>query len=237
MPGYTDRNRDYGVMLHGVVGCDGEWSYMATVTNGDGPVRRNILDQTTNDNYAYSGRINWDVKGHCGYEEGALRQHDCEWVASVGAWAYYYTDVLRDKPHTDWANRFCWGVDGQAGYGGWSLTAAYSRAKFDKSDVGTDLDGYSYLVQLGFLLPDTAWEVAARYDRYNFDSGASTLGATEVAGAINYYIDGHSDKVTLDASHITSDNDGNVQADIYAGYSVTGSSDAWLIRLQWQLAL
>jgi len=59
----------------------------------------------------------------------------------------------------------------------------------------------------------------------------------EIAGAINYYVDGHSDKVTLDASHITSDNDGNRQADAYAGYSVTFNSDAWLIRLQWQLAL
>src|SRR5262245_39455335 len=38
MPGYTDRNRDYGVMVHGVLGCDGDFSYMFTVTNGDGPV-------------------------------------------------------------------------------------------------------------------------------------------------------------------------------------------------------
>ena len=25
MPGYTDRNRDYGFMVHGALGCDGEW--------------------------------------------------------------------------------------------------------------------------------------------------------------------------------------------------------------------
>src|SRR5207249_4194033 len=37
LPGYSDRNRDYGIMLHGVVGCDGDWSYLITVTNGDGP--------------------------------------------------------------------------------------------------------------------------------------------------------------------------------------------------------
>src|SRR5204863_677500 len=99
MPGYTDRNRDYGFMVHGAIGCDGEWSYMVTVTNGDGPVRRNVLDPFTNDNLAYSARVNWDIKGHCGYEEGALRQHECQLVASVGAWGYWYTDVLIDKPH------------------------------------------------------------------------------------------------------------------------------------------
>src|SRR5262249_27110849 len=35
LPGYTDRNRDYGIMIHGSLGCDGEWSYLLTVTNGD----------------------------------------------------------------------------------------------------------------------------------------------------------------------------------------------------------
>src|SRR5204863_2986114 len=30
MTGWTDRNRDYGVMLHGVLGCDGQFSYLAT---------------------------------------------------------------------------------------------------------------------------------------------------------------------------------------------------------------
>src|SRR5436190_1002178 len=134
MPGYSDRNRDYGFMVHGSIGCDGEWSYLVTVTNGDGPVRRNILDQFTNDNLAYSARVNWDIKGHMGYEEGALRQHDCGWVASVGAWAHYYTDVLFDKSHTNWADRLCWGVDAAVGYGSWSLTAAYSAVTFDQSD-------------------------------------------------------------------------------------------------------
>jgi hypothetical protein len=237
MPGYTDRNRDYGVMVHGSIGCDGEWSYLATVTNGDGPVRRNILDQNTNDNFAYSGRINWDIMGHMGYEEGALKQHECEWVASLGAWAYDYVDVLRDKPHTHYADRLDYGVDGAAGYGSWSFTGAYSHVTFDKSDVGVDIKGYSWLAQLGFLVPDTAWELAARYDRYSFDSGGSTFGATEWGGVVNYYVDGHSDKVSLDFSYITSDNNGNRQADVYAGYGVTGSSNAWLLRLQWQLAL
>jgi hypothetical protein len=106
--GYTDRNRDYGVMFHGVLGCDGAFSYLATITNGDGPVTRNVLDQGSNDNLAYSARINWDIKGHMGYEEGALRQTDCGWAASVGAWAHYYSDARSHNPFEKFADRLTW---------------------------------------------------------------------------------------------------------------------------------
>ena len=249
VPGYTDRNRDYGVMLHGVVGCDEAWSYLVTVTNGDGPVKRNILDQTTNDNLAYAARVNWDVKGHMGYEEGALRQHSCEWVASVGAWGYFYTDVLQDKSHTNFGNRTIWGVDAAAGYGGWSLTAAYTNTTIDESDLITgSVDGWSWLAQVGYLFPNSAWEVAARYSAYEdagSASGSQTFGGDEWAGAVTYYIDGHSDKVTLDVAYVLSNDDGNIVSDVYAGYSAgvrgtTGGnfqSDGILVRLQWQLAL
>ena len=54
---------------------------------------------------------------------------------------------------------------------------------------------------------------------------------------MNYYIDGHADKVTLDAAFIQADDDGNFMADTYAGYNATCDSDAMLLRLQWQLAL
>ena len=172
-----------------------------------------------------------------GYEEGALKQHDCEWVASAGAWVYDYVDVSRDKPHTNWADRLNWGVDAAVGYGSWSFTGAYSTVVFDQSDVGVDWDGYSWMAQIGYLFADTAFEIAARYDVYSVDVGTSTFGATEWGVAINYYIDGHADKVTLDLSNIAAEDDGNLQADTYAGYNVTNDGDAWLLRLQWQLAL
>ena len=55
--------------------------------------------------------------------------------------------------------------------------------------------------------------------------------------AVNYYIDGHADKVTLDAAFISAEQGGNFLADTYAGYSVTNLGGATLLRLQWQLAL
>ena len=35
MPGWTDRNRDYGLAFHGALGCDGQVQYLVTVTNED----------------------------------------------------------------------------------------------------------------------------------------------------------------------------------------------------------
>jgi hypothetical protein len=240
MPGYSDRNRDYGVAVHGALGCDGEWSYLLTVTNGDGPVRRNVLDGTTSDDLAYSARVNWDIKGHMGYEEGALRQTECGWVASLGAWAHYYADARRHHPFLKYADRLTWGVDAAAGYGGWSMTAAYSAFKFSSfPGTNNEVKGYSYLGQLGYLFPNTAWEIAARYSLYHVDSDfiATTPGAYEFGGVINYYIDGHSNKLSLDVSWIKVNDDFNFLADTYAGYNATSTSDAVLVRFQWQLAL
>ena len=35
---------------------------------------------------------------------------------------------------------------------------------------GVDFSAYSYLIQLGYLFPDTAWELAARYSRHNLEN-------------------------------------------------------------------
>src|SRR5262245_3734609 len=34
MPGYTDRNRDYGFAFHGALGCDDQWRHLLTRRNG-----------------------------------------------------------------------------------------------------------------------------------------------------------------------------------------------------------
>jgi hypothetical protein len=237
MPGWYGRNYDYGFMVHGVLGCDGQFSYMATVTNGDGIEHRNVLDGYTGNNLAYSARVNWDFMGHMGYEEGALRQTECGWVGAVGAWIHYYADSFQHNPFTKYADRLTWGVDAALGWGGFSMTAAYSMASWDFAS-GSDTDLSTWLVQVGYLFPGTAWEIAARYSAYSVDE--EDVGAYELAGAVSYYIDGHADKVTLDVAWISPEDDGNVlynDYDVYPAYWSTGDSDGLLVRLQWQLAL
>ncbi len=233
MPGFSDRNRDYGFLLHGAFGCDGEWQYMVGVTNGDGIVHRNVLDGETSDCFAYSARVNWDIKGHLGYEEGALRSQACSWAASIGAWAHYYTDHETENPFSKFADRLTWGVDAAFAWGGFSFTAAYSAVDWEPP-VGSSFEATSYLIQAGYLFPGTAWEIAARYSAY--ETGDNDVSAEEIGVAVNYYIDGHADKVTLDAAMITSD-DVNFLGSLYPGYAPSFDSDAVLVRLQWQLAL
>jgi hypothetical protein len=241
MPGYSDRNRDYGIMVHGALGCDGEWQYMATVTNGDGPVKRNVIDGRTDDPLAYSARINWDIKGHMGYEEGALKQRSCDWSAAVGAWVHYYVDHFVENSITHYADRMAYGVDAAFGMGGFSFTAAYNMWDYEENVVASFDEGSSYFAQLGYLFPDSAWEIAARYGGYTTDHTFDfQCGATEWGVAVNYYIDGHANKLTWDATFISGnadDGDINEFGDVYAGYSPTFDTDGMLIRFQWQLAL
>ncbi len=248
MPGYTDRNRDHGFMVHGVFGCNNEFSYMVAVTNGDGGDSiRNVLDHSTSDNLAYSGRLNWAFLNAIGYEEGALRQQTCQWYGEVGVWGHYYAD-RRDKPHTTVADKIRYGADLALGYGGWSFTAAYTMGEDDDiGGAGPAVEYSAWLVQLGYHFPGTAWEVAARASSYDTDPDAGVVGnafgngaVTEFAFAINYYLNGHGNKLSLDASFISGDDVGSALIwDAYAGYanSLNGEEDAILIRFQWQLAL
>ena len=254
MPGYTDRNRDHGLALHGAFGCKNEWSYLVTVTNGDGGDSiRNVIDVRTSDNLAYSARLNWAFLNPIGYQEGALRNSTCNWYGEVGAWAYYYAD-RSDRAHVTTSDALRYGIDVALGYGGWSFTAAYNVGS-DDFTTGT-VDHAAYLVQLGYHFPGTAWELAARYDAYDSDnpSGVAALqqmpagngSVAEFAFGVNYYLNGHGNKLSLDASFVSGDDVGSrLLFDPLAGYpapangAATQGADGYgmLIRFQWQLAL
>jgi hypothetical protein len=246
MPGYTDRNRDHGFMVHGAVGCNKEFSYMVAVTNGDGGDSiRNVLDPLTSDNLAFSGRLNWAFLNAIGYTEGATRFNTCTWYGEIGAWAHYYAD-RQDMPHVTIADRLAIGGDLALGYGGFSFTGAFTYYNWDAPINAQDEDWIIVLAQLGYHFPDTAWEIAARWSYYDrtigTGAGAPNPNTSEIAGAINYYLNGHGNKLTLDFSYISATANGNVgggYSDVYAGVPLGYGSngDNFLVRFQWQLAL
>jgi hypothetical protein len=251
MPGYTDRNRDHGVAFHGVFGCKNDWSYLLTVTNGDGGDSiRNVIDQRTSDNLAYSGRLNWAFLNPIGYQEGALRQTTCNWYGELGVWGYYYAD-RDDLPHTQITNATRFGADLALGYGGFSFTGAFTLGS-DKNAAGGKVNYTAYLAQLGYHFPGTAWEIAARYDGYNVDQKTPAFGGNfgggavhEIAFALNYYLNGHGNKLSLDWSLVSGSDAASVLIfDPYTGYpgasGATGTGNdsyGMLFRFQWQLAL
>ena len=257
MPGYTDRNRDLGIALHGTLGSECNLDYLLTITNGDGgDAIRNVLDPRTSDNLAYSFRLNWAFAKLLGYQEGALRQETCGWYGEVGAWAHYYED-RRDKTHTVFADAIRWGLDLAVGYGGFSFTGAVTVASTELVPDTDDVNYLAILAQIGYHFPGTAWEVAARYSSYDVDNGVPFAplprsqhplpdgGVSEIAVAVNYYVNGHGNKLTLDASLVSgSDARSRLLLDPYAGYpgprgnaGQGGDDFGLLLRFQWQLAL
>ena len=150
-------------------------------------------------------------------------------------------DALQHRPYGKYADRLTWGLDAAFVWGGLSATAAYSALTWDDEDSVVSPffeDGFSYLVQVGYLFPGTAWEIAGRWSALTFNHpGGDDESASEYGFAVNYYIDGHADKVTLDVAFISGEENGHELADTYAAYLPTGDGDGMLVRLQWQLAL
>lgn len=251
-PGMTDRNRDYGMMLHGAFGCKNEWQYMLAVTNGDGGDGiRNVMNPMTSDNLMYSGRLNWAFLEPIGYTEGATRFESCEWYGEVGVWGSYYADRI-DMPHTKMGNRLMLGGDLALGFGGFSFTGAFTYFKFSDSDlrgIGSPFNDEKWLVglaQIGYLFPGSSWEIAGRLSGYQRTitrvTGDIKPKTYAAAGVINYYLNGHANKLSLDFTWIKGKADGlqgGGYYDVYSGVPLGYGSDgtSFLFRFQWQLAL
>jgi len=253
MPGYTDRNRDHGLMVHGRIGVRDAWSYLVTVTNGDGADGvRDVLDDRTGSDLAVSARVNHAFRDPIGYEEGALGQVACRTQGEVGAWAWYEGGRAGVSPD---AVRL--GVDVAWGRAGLSFTGAATWGR-DEFSSGDRVDYTAYLVQVGYHVPRSPWEVAARWSRYAVDNpGVAALplagqqqplgdgAVSEFAVALNHYLGGYGNKIGLDVAYVQGhDGAATLLFDPLTGYpgsvGATGRGDAGqgvLVRFQWQLAL
>ena len=241
-------------MIHGAFGCNNEWQYMFAVTNGDGGDSiRNVLNPLTSDNLMYSGRLNWAFLEPIGYTEGATRFKSCTWYGEIGVWGSYYADRI-DMPHIAIGDRLIGGVDFALGYGGFSFTAGFTYFSFQDSEYPNfpfqDETAYMVLAQAGYLFPDTSWEIAARWSYYvrTIDADGVQYTAdqepttTEFAAVVNYYLNGHGNKLQLDFTWIDAESDGFAGGGYYdtypgvpLGFGSNGSH--FLVRFQWQLAL
>ena len=177
------------------------------------------------------------------------------WYGEMGIWGSYYADRVDGGrsvlwPHTAMYDRLMAGFDIALGYGGFSLTGAFTYGKMEGSDIGiahfSDDEWMLFLVQAGYLFPGTAWEIAARWSGYSrktsYATGALEPTTQTIALGINYYLNGHANKLTLDGTYIMASADGIAGGgyyDMYSGVPLGFNSDdnSFLLRFQWQLAL
>ena len=105
-----------------------------------------------------------------------------------------------------------------------------------------DPEATAILLQLGYMFPGTAWEIAARWSTVDVDLGGGSDGSvTEIAGVVNYYLNGHGNKLSLDVTALSEDDDA-LELPIFDAYTgiqplIGPDNSGLLIRFQWQLAL
>ena len=96
----------------------------------------------------------------------------------------------------------------------------------DSFDFGVTLEG-------GYNIDDT-WQPFARFDYADIDGAGDELVA--FGGGVNYYIDKHSAKLTLDATYVTDrPTSGRTPNTPGGGIGLNGESDQLLLRAQFQL--
>jgi hypothetical protein len=105
------------------------------------------------------------------------------------------------------ANALYHTVDAQYELGKWGFYAAYVGVASDNdNETGGNFYDWGALAQAGYLLTDK-WEVFGRYDFVAADGDRFTAAGAEdtfheITGGVNYYLEKHSAKFTLDLTYL-----------------------------------
>ena len=240
-------DRQVGLQLRGRLfkGTLADLNYYAGVFNGEGRSVRNVgLD------VLYMGRLQWNFFGR----ELAWRQTDVEFTeAPTGSFAVAgFSNV---GPCTRWSSTGCGNLDGFAKvaqaqpdqfrieqgvqefafkYRGFSFQQEWHRKFITDRVEGTQSDLTGAYVQAGYFFNNlidafpAPLELAARYayveEPSEFDR-AFYNEREEITLGANWFFKGHSNKLTLDVSHLTLDDS-----------FLNASSSERRVRLQWDVS-
>jgi predicted porin len=126
-------------------------------------------------------------------------------VSSVIGAAVNYESKERGTPDPN-DNYFSWTVDGSFESNGLSLYAAVVGRHSD-NDGASDVDQYGFQTQVSYLFTEKL-EPYLRYEYIDYDdntafdgSGAAADDLGLLTAGLNYYISGHSAKVTFDVMY------------------------------------
>ncbi len=211
------RNGGAGVMAHGDLGGDNDdlFEYYAGVFNGEG------INTSGNDGPGLLGaaRVAVNPLGAYGYEESDLSRSE-DLRLTFGAGIVYDADdnvtVPVVGPVGD-VDTTTWGIDAGAKWSGLAIQAEYMMANFDPDVSGSsDFDVTGWYAQAGYLIPETDFEVAARYGMLTDDDGffgGSDNDFDEWSLGANYYFSGHNAKLQADWTRYTFDPDSGSEVD------------------------
>ncbi len=210
------------------------------VFDGVGDVIGGALSGGESD-YAFTARGEWKWAGNWSDFDDFTAAPDQEYSGLIGA-AFHWeggdaasVDFLGAPIMVDY-NMYSWTVDVSAEGNGWNAFAAYMGSTFDADDF--DVTDHGFVVQGGFLIPDSDWEIFARWDAIIPDgdrAGDDTFN-TLTCGA-NYYISGHAAKFTCDVAwHLDEGTSTDlVGSNTGIGYLLEDEDGQVVVRGQFQL--
>ncbi len=214
--GVTDRTQGVGASYE-------KDALMATVVYHDGANQDNT-NFLGGPDFGVSGRVEYTVMGDKkNYSDfTALGTKDDllvigaggDWTQTGGGDAYFHT------------------VDAQfETAGGLGLYGAYVAAY--REDGANDAYDFGGLGQISYLLPDSKWEVFGRYAYIDIEDEPEELH--EITGGVNYYIQKHNAKFTVDLSYLP--NGAGAGGDSGIGYVDSAGESQFVLRSQFQLVI
>ncbi len=218
--------------------------------NGDGIVDPGeepayILGTAGEADLGVTARLDWKFAGLWNQFQDFTSMSGDEFAALFGVAAHYeFGDAfIGNNPAGGQVNRdytyITWTADLSLEGDGWNAMAAFVHAYTDM-DGGANNNDFGVVVQGGFFIPETDWELFGRWDGLFPDSDREADDNFNVitAGA-NYYLYGHAAKFTIDVQIFLDEGvyggDSLVSPRPEIGYLATNDDGEVSVRGQFQL--
>ena len=186
-------------------------SFRGWLAFSDGAGSANTGYSAPNADFALTSRLEWMFSGTDWSEFNLMSSFPgTEYHGKIGG-AVHYQDGPNQSGFDD-NELLTYGLDAQVKGDGWNVYAGFvGRHLKINEDAGPEYDDYGFLVQGGFFIPETDWELFARYDMVLPDSDyANDSEFSTVTAGANWFIYGNAARFTFDVQwHLdaTEDND------------------------------
>ena len=235
--------RDIGVMAHDIVelGENGdmavEWAF--ALVNGDGP----NVDGNDNNWLGWIARLGFYPMGMVEYGESDLANTQDLKFGIAGSYAAYRNRYMTTPVDPDDAENLTqrgdqFEIDAVITWSGLYVTGEWHKRMGEEpvetgvggNETMDDRDDYGWFIQVGFVIPDTEFEVLGRYSAIQFDSARTTDTESSWELGMAWYPgqEGHPFKAVLTFGQVMQEfNDvGGVSID---------DDEAFFVRLAFQL--
>lgn len=213
--GYTGRVQGVGISYD-------EGPLFASVTYHDGAGSVNTGFNTPDSDFGVAGRVEYVVFGNKRNYADFTAMGTTEDLLVVGGgvdWTQYGSlDVIAHTVDVQYENT--------AGLG---LYAAYVAQWAEDGDA--DAYDWGAVAQIGYLLPDSKWEVFGRFGWIDFENADDEI--IEITAGVNYYWQKHSAKFTIDVTYLPE----GAPAATGLGILNSGDEDQFVLRSQFQLLI